>query len=154
MDLYLVRHGQAEPGDNDACRPLSKKGLHQADVMAKWVKNLGVGVTRIEHSPLLRARETAEALAVQLNVDLFENPRLTPNADAHAMRTRILTEDRSLMLVGHNPFMEILAGLLTTELEATPLMFRTGSIARFTSTTSGLGWRFTCVWLLSPEMRP
>jgi len=66
MELLLIRHGLPERVVNDDGRPadppLSAKGRDQAERVARWLER--VPLERLYSSPLLRARETAEPLAV------------------------------------------------------------------------------------------
>ena len=39
MNLILWRHAEAEDGENDMKRALTKRGLHQAVLMAGWLKS-------------------------------------------------------------------------------------------------------------------
>lgn len=67
MDLFLIRHAEAEPlgeGDiqDDAERPLTPAGRAQCKPLAHALVRLGVHLDHIATSPLLRARQTAEEL--------------------------------------------------------------------------------------------
>ncbi len=67
MRLLLVRHAEAlplssDPGATDFHRPLTVLGRTQAQTLAQVIKNLGIPVTVIVTSPLVRAIETAERL--------------------------------------------------------------------------------------------
>ena len=72
--LYLVRHGEhldAEHGLEDG--PLSPRGRRQAELLADRLS--GVPLDAVWHSPLLRAAETARAVAGRL-------PSVTPEPSA------------------------------------------------------------------------
>ncbi|MDR6868657.1 putative phosphoglycerate mutase [Microbacterium resistens] len=63
--IYLVRHGEhqdAEHGVDDG--PLSPRGRRQAELIADRLS--GLALDAIWHSPLLRAAETARAIAERL----------------------------------------------------------------------------------------
>ncbi|MGY1552609.1 histidine phosphatase family protein [Microbacterium sp. A588] len=63
--IYLVRHGEhqdAEHGVDDG--PLSPRGRRQAELIADRLS--GLPLNRVWHSPLLRATETARAIAERL----------------------------------------------------------------------------------------
>lgn len=70
MKLYFVRHGDAgDPAQwegNDAERPLSDEGRRRMALEARTMKRLELGVDRIITSPLLRAVQTAEIVAIEL----------------------------------------------------------------------------------------
>ncbi|WP_309065257.1 histidine phosphatase family protein [Microbacterium sp.] len=63
--IYLVRHGEhqdAEHGVDDG--PLSPRGQRQAELIADRLS--GLPLEAVWHSPLLRATETAKAIAARL----------------------------------------------------------------------------------------
>ena len=63
--IYLVRHGEhqdAEYGVDDG--PLSPRGQRQAELIADRLS--GIPLDAVWHSPLLRAAETARAVAARL----------------------------------------------------------------------------------------
>ena len=68
MKLYILRHGEAtKPSDpkfaNDAERPLTPKGIQRTKLLAYTLRRMEISFDMIFSSPLVRARETAEALA-------------------------------------------------------------------------------------------
>ena len=72
--IYLVRHGEhqdAEHGVDDG--PLSPRGRRQAELIADRLS--GLPLDAVWHSPLLRATETARAIAERL-------PSVTPEPSA------------------------------------------------------------------------
>jgi broad specificity phosphatase PhoE len=71
MNLLLARHGESEwivRGDEAGFNsPLTDRGRWQARLLGRWLAaNQGVDV--IYASPLIRARETAEIVAAELNL--------------------------------------------------------------------------------------
>ncbi len=72
--IYLVRHGEhqdAEHGIDDG--PLSPRGRRQAELLADRLS--GVPFDAVWHSPLVRAAETARAVAERM-------PSITPEASS------------------------------------------------------------------------
>ena len=63
MQLYLVRHADATPGNPDELRDLSDAGHEQARELGERLRDDGVAPDVVLTSPLLRARQTGEALA-------------------------------------------------------------------------------------------
>ncbi len=121
MNLYLLRHGVAvdradfKDGD-DRLRPLTSEGRRKTTRAAKGMKHLGLSIGLIVSSPLVRARETAGIVAKELGV---RRPRvselLAPSADEEEMLNYLasLRTTRSVLLVGHEPALGILAARLT-----------------------------------------
>jgi len=117
--LYVLRHGIAVPhGDPDITddeRPLTPKGEKRVKQVARGLRRFKVEVDRIVTSPLPRARRTAEIVADVLELTDYLESAEELRGDASAksiqqwLKTR--TEDR-LMIVGHNPSLSDLIGLL------------------------------------------
>ena len=66
MDLYILRHGKAEPcdcGATDAERKLTGKGKEEIALVAQWMASRGIKFNLIATSPLKRVYETAGIIA-------------------------------------------------------------------------------------------
>ncbi len=78
--LYAVRHGETQwNAENRVCGrtdlPLTPAGLRQAAHTAELLA--GLPIERIYSSPMLRARQTAQAAADRLGLRVETDPRLT-----------------------------------------------------------------------------
>jgi len=117
MDLYLVRHAEAEPerpDGGDAARALSAAGAERFRAGVAGLARLGVRLDRIEHSPLLRAQETAELLLPLLDDggETAVAPELA-RASAGALLARIGDAGgERVALVGHEPSLSALIATL------------------------------------------
>lgn len=72
--LYITRHGETTWNAQGlvcghADIELTEKGKQQAEKLAEKVADLEVPITKIIHSPLQRARDTAQAVATKLTYD-------------------------------------------------------------------------------------
>jgi phosphohistidine phosphatase SixA len=116
MNLYLLRHAEAEPGDSDADRRLTRKGEKQVEQLAKFLRkhDVELEIDEIWHSPLVRAVATAEIFQKELGLDaqLHEAPGLRPEDDPRPMALRLACSRKSVLVVGHNPHFEYLASCL------------------------------------------
>ena len=115
MELILWRHAEAEIGEPDASRPLTRRGQKQAARMAEWLdRTLPSGCT-ILASPTLRTVQTAEALARRFKI----HPGLGPDADCTRLLEAANWPDRRepVVLVGHQPALGQLAALLVSGVE-------------------------------------
>ena len=63
MNVYLLRHGQAEASHMDRQRRLTERGRVQVTWVSRRAVERGLAVSVIMHSGKLRARQTAEILA-------------------------------------------------------------------------------------------
>lgn len=118
-DILLLRHAAAmasSPDGSDACRPLSQLGEREAREAGRWLATHGIRPDCILCSPARRAVMTARAVldalepAVEplLESSIYEAVpgTLIELIDGHA-------DAQTLLLVGHNPGLEQLVGLLT-----------------------------------------
>jgi phosphohistidine phosphatase len=119
MNLLLWRHAEAEDGGmdeaSDLARELSTKGQRQARHMAAWLHQHLPDYSRILVSPARRTRQTADALGLHYNIE----PRLAPGATvttilkaAELPSSKPYESERSLLLVGHQPWIGGTARLL------------------------------------------
>src|SRR5262245_48066337 len=112
MDLYLIRHAEAVPlagtdlnADED--RPLTDHGIAQSRALAAMFQKRGVSFHTVLTSPLLRARQTAQALADQggaRTTDLRICDHLGPGGKIPKIAKALLGIDGDAIgLVGHMP---------------------------------------------------
>jgi phosphohistidine phosphatase SixA len=99
--LILVRHAQAEPGHPDELRPLSTRGHEQARELGERLAVAEPGL--VLASPLLRARETAAAIAKATGAELRIDDRLAPGAGAEDVLAAIDGASGTVITVGHQP---------------------------------------------------
>lgn len=110
--LVLVRHAKAEPGDDDAERPLAERGRRDAAEIGRWLAAEGIEPDLVLVSPALRARQTWEAVA-----DAVSGPRVEPDEriyantlpDLLAVLREVPAEVGTLVVVGHAPGVQELA---------------------------------------------
>src|SRR5438552_3615831 len=79
-EIYFLRHADAGDlkawrGDDDA-RPLSAKGVGQAERLGTFLASVGFAPDAILSSPKLRATQTAELIGSQLNQPVTTNDAL------------------------------------------------------------------------------
>ena len=147
--LYLVRHGDAKPKEEDPERGLTDAGRTAVARMAAWAADAGIRADEIRHSGKLRAQQTAEIFAAQLGVPITAAPGLAPNDDVAAVAELIEREQGVVMLVGHLPFLERLAALLITgNAEDKVLNLEASALAELTRTDDG----WTVTGLMQPRL--
>ena len=117
MQLYLVRHADATPGDPDELRPLSDEGREQARGLGERMRDDGVVPDVVLTSPLLRARETGDALARATGATSEADERLAPGATPETMREAISGRGEHVVVVGHQPDCGRIAATLSGEEE-------------------------------------
>jgi phosphohistidine phosphatase len=99
--LFLVRHAKAAPGSPDELRSLTPDGREQARELAERLAAERPAV--VLSSPLLRARETADAIARAAGAQLRVDDRLAPGATAAGLLEALEGADGTVVAVGHQP---------------------------------------------------
>jgi phosphohistidine phosphatase len=103
LRLFLIRHADAEAGDPDESRRLSPEGREQARALGKRLADDGVRPDAVLTSPLLRARQTGDALAEALACTTEPSDALAPGASAETVRSAIEGRGETVIVVGHQP---------------------------------------------------
>jgi phosphohistidine phosphatase len=114
MFFYLARHGDALSAVENPSRPLSRAGRTGVERLAQEARKRAVKIAVIYHSGILRAAETAAILAESLNppFGVKKLSGLLPEDDPALAKAELESSRDSIMLVGHLPYMNRLAGLL------------------------------------------
>jgi phosphohistidine phosphatase len=116
MLLYLLRHADAENHvTSDAARKLTHKGHEQAAKVADFCRKNGFELPAILSSPLVRAHQTAQAVADRVGTKLEIVPwlacGLTPETALEELKP--YRDKAGVMIVGHEPdFSSLVAWLL------------------------------------------
>ncbi len=83
--IYFIRHGESEAnlrhvfaGQKDNS-PLTEKGIEQAKAEGLKIKEMGLKISKIISSPLIRAHDTAKIVSeiIGYNKDIVIDPRIT-----------------------------------------------------------------------------
>ncbi len=121
MDLWLMRHGKAEDrseSGKDRDRALTAEGLRRVTEVGRGLAVLDAAIGAIWTSPYRRARQTAEAVARALNFRsrLQATDALAPESDPGEILDELEVSELAgaVLLVGHQPHLGTLLGLLVT----------------------------------------
>lgn len=137
MHIYVVRHAEAVPigaGDvrRDEDRYLTPKGTKQARRVARLFRGLQMRPGAIWVSPLVRAQQTAAAIARGLKQppDLVTTDLLAPPGSLGPLLRQIdRCPHEHLVLVGHEPFLGELVYSLATGAAGGDLPLTKGAVA-------------------------
>ncbi len=165
MLLHLVRHAHALAAEEDPFRPLSPRGREEVARLAAVLGASGAFVpAQVWHSPLARSRQPADGLVARLGLDpvMVEAAGLAPDDDPEPLARHLELHplDRGdLCVVGHEPHLSALAGLLIRgKPSPAPIVLRKAAALALEPTggshkSNGLRrWRVR--WLLAPELFP
>jgi len=161
MDLYLLRHGPAvERGSaryrEEAERPLTIEGRDKVLRIARGLRALELDFDLILTSPYVRARETAELVARQIEsgqpIELCEHLAIAgdPRQLIQELSERRPAPDRAL-LVGHEPHLSCLASHLLTGGPQLDLVLKKGGLCKLSVTKLRLGRCAVLEALLTPK---
>jgi len=131
MRVYLVQHGLAVSESEDAARPLSAQGREDVTRTAGFLSLFEKPrPARILHSGKLRAAQTAEMFAEGWGGIVCEqSDALAPTDDPAIWAEGVAGDGEDLMLVGHLPHLQRLAGLLVCgDATREPVRFRNGGV--------------------------
>jgi phosphohistidine phosphatase len=137
MHIYLLRHGIAEdpgPGMRDRDRALTEEGWKRLHKAAPAWRRLCELPEMTLVSPLRRAQETAAVFCEALpgHGTLRTEAALVPEADvlviARLLETEQLAGTRSIALIGHEPHLGYLLGMMLTGHPRQPVPLKKGML--------------------------
>ena len=173
--ILLVRHakaGRRGPGrPDDSQRPLTKEGRAQARKLAQLFKILDVRFDHLFSSPYTRALQTAEALGGRARKGRIETlqslagdgyPQLLVDIATKSGDNRLKnvvagskgaekTENITLALVGHEPYLgEFASYLLTADAKRIQINLKKAGVLTLRGRLESGG--MTLSWLLEPAL--
>ena len=151
MRVYLVQHGLAENESVDVERPLSAQGREDVTRVAGFLSLFErPKPARILHSGKLRAEQTAAMFAQGWgNLTVEAVPDLEPNANPSIWYEHLAAINDDVMLVGHLPHLQRLAGLLLAgDSEREVVHFRNGGVVCLERGEHG----WSICWHLNPTL--
>ncbi|HEY5550303.1 MAG TPA: phosphohistidine phosphatase SixA [Opitutaceae bacterium] len=164
MNLFILRHAiAAHPGDpgvpadlRDADRPLTAEGRRRLLRSTKAMKALGLRFDVVLSSPLLRALQTAEIVtkAMGQRSQAVVTERLAPGASTQDLireLDRLAARAQDILLVGHEPDLSELIGLLCAGNTSASFELKKGGLAKLESAKLRHGRCATLAWLLTPK---
>ena len=160
MNLYMIRHAIAvdeatSDYASDSERPLTDKGRKKMRQIARALRHLGVEFDLILSSPYLRACQTAEILAdvFKMKDKLVFSDNLIPLGNPELLIGEINENHAvdSLAIVGHEPHLSSLIGLLTAESARLEITLKKGGVCHLSADDlHHQDHRATLEWLLTP----
>ena len=144
--LFILRHAKSswdDPGLDDHERPLAPRGQRACKVMAEHLRTNAIEPELVLCSSARRTRETLEGVAPAGEHVVESELYSASTGDLVERLRRVPDEVGSVMLIGHNPSVQMLALRLarregdTPERAALERKFPTGALATLT---------FECGW--------
>ena len=161
MHLLVIRHGLAgdreefaKTGRPDDERPLTPKGRRRMRRNARGLRTLVPGLDLLATSPLVRAVQTADAVA-----DAYDEPEpvtrdeLRPESalEAVAAWLRALPADHTIAVVGHEPHLSRLVSWLLAGEDRSLVRLAKGGACLLSFEGAPARDGATLEWLLQPR---
>jgi phosphohistidine phosphatase len=126
-ELFILRHAKSSWDNADIAdfdRPLNQRGLKAAPYIGQSLRNHFVQPEVILSSPAKRAKHTSILVKQvgELETDITFDDRIYEASPSTLLRvvTEIADQAEKALLVGHNPGLEGLLGVLTGETQRMP----------------------------------
>lgn len=117
MNLYLLRHGQAEPYRHaDAERALTLLGKQEVEKVARLFAEKHITLTRCYYSPLVRTTQTCQLFMHNSGQTIQAEPLSLLTHEHRASEVLGFlrgVESADVLLVTHNPLVSELLAVLT-----------------------------------------
>jgi phosphohistidine phosphatase len=144
MDVWILRHAVAQdraPSGRDEDRELTAEGTERAGAVARGLATLAPSIDVILTSRYARARQTAEPCAKALGLaEPRDFPALVPGTDPSKTAKELERGGwSSVLLVGHQPHLGSLVGLLAFGDERREVPLRKAAVARVAWEPDGKG---------------
>ena len=132
MRVILIRHGSAARRDarrwpDDARRPLTARGIERTEQAMRGLRRQ-IEIGRLLTSPLVRSTQTADIARRVCEIEPPPEllPALSPGGDYHRVLERLAEckPAEVVALIGHEPDLGKLAGVLVFGAPATTLPFK------------------------------
>ncbi len=150
MRVYLMQHGEAKAKDEDPDRHLTDQGQRDVQGVAALLRPLRLTAEAVWHSGKPRAAQTADALAAGMAVNQGVQARdLGADDDVQPVRDTLEGSRSDVAIVGHQPFLGKLSGLLVSGSADRPAVrFQYGAVACLEKQDGS--WQVA--WMVVPPM--
>jgi phosphohistidine phosphatase len=150
MYLYILRHGDAKPKNEDPERGLSDRGREEVEAICTVFSKTEPQIDAIWHSGKTRAEQSAGILATGLKIGdrVWSRSGLNPNDPPSPLVEELERQGKNLVIVGHLPQLGKLVSLLLLGAERELLDLPSAGLVCLEHT--GDSWRVN--WFLTPEL--
>jgi len=163
MDLFILRHGEADKSSNgdDFVRPLTVEGTLDVTYVAGWLNDLGVEFDAIITSPLKRAQQSASIVSKIFNIEdnLMNWEELQPGRNRiefyqKLSSEQLFNEESVVLVVGHEPYLSSLISDIISEPNASShVVLKKAGLAKIRITSQyAQTMHGELEWLLTPKL--
>jgi len=148
---YFAQHGLSVSKEDNPGRPLSEAGIRQTEAIARQLQLSGIVVDHIAHSGKLRALQTAQIFATELNLSAVSACEfLSPNDDVMLLAGHLQTDAaiNNTLYIGHLPHLEKLVSYLVTGKDEPGIIhYQNSAVACLQKSESS----YQLQWYITPE---
>ena len=116
MYLYLIQHARSKPVTEDPERGISSIGKKETMEICKYIKKSDIKIDEIWVSSKKRSQETADLITMNTSLEniIYEKDFLNPDDPVETAAKFINHRKKTIMIVGHLPFLSKLSSFLLT----------------------------------------
>lgn len=152
IDIFILRHGEAEFLMNDEARNLTQKGIFQCENAANALKKSVDAIDYTLVSPYLRTQQTLQTVKRifpalgEIETTEMITPNGSPKVVADYLDVLIEQGNTRILVISHMPFVGYLTGTLC---QRAPIGFMTASLiqVKFDSNNQNGDYH----WIYSPQ---
>ncbi|MBI1944545.1 MAG: phosphohistidine phosphatase SixA [Deltaproteobacteria bacterium] len=162
MRVILLRHGIAHDRADPECPPdperaLTAEGAKKTRKVARGLREVGCAPTRVLSSPYRRAKETAQLVVDEFDLDQAQvtlTESLLPEAPPHELFQQLFAfhnADEEIVCVGHAPNLDkVIAVALTGERAPVTQLKKAGAALLLLEDLPRM--KGALVWLMPPKV--
>ncbi|MGE5648039.1 MAG: phosphohistidine phosphatase SixA [Acidobacteriota bacterium] len=158
MDIYILRHGIAEPhaqDGRDETRALTEDGRTKLRAVLERARAAKAAPSLILTSPYVRAVQTAEIAAKELGYKkrIVKSDALAPDSSPEAVWAEIRShaKEKALLVAGHEPLLSATVSFLVGS-GRTVVELKKGALARISIEAPAKTPQGVLAWLITPKL--
>jgi phosphohistidine phosphatase len=158
VDLYILRHGKAEPGNlgfEDEERKLTVKGKEEIALIAQWMASRGIKFDLIATSPLKRSRETAGLIAasrgLKNRITVWESLAPGGNFEDFWRDIAECDDNATVLIISHEPTCSMIISRIIFGHESASIVMTKGGLAKIRNHSFQRHQQGELQWLLTAK---
>lgn len=158
LTLYLLRHAKSSWDDEskqDFERPLSSRGRKACALIGEYIEEKGIDFDLVLVSTSVRTRETIELIRerAKFRAEVRYDERIYEATVSQLLDviSQVDSDQKSVLLVGHNPGIEELLALLTGEQQRVTTANFAKIKIKATKWSASLANKGTLDWIIRPK---
>lgn len=158
LTLYLLRHAKSSWDDEskqDFERPLSSRGRKACALIGEYIEEKGIDFDLVLVSTSVRTRETIELIRerAKFRAEVRYDERIYEATVSQLLDviSQVDSDQKSVLLVGHNPGIEELLALLTGDQQHVTTANFAKIKLKVTKWSANLAGKGTLEWIVRPK---